>query len=438
MRHGAVLRTTKVPMLLVSGWQDSSTARTTMDQFRQLRERGGPVGLTVGPWHHMQAAGGEAVPREAYDWLESYYYYYLAGRATSSSSKPGRRPDPVRFHVTGADEWWWVPSWPPHAPRGHSRFTSIPTANSPKRRPLFGGPLLLGGGSVDDAVLATRADVLAFSTPPLAHDVEVLGKPHVKLTHSSDNPHDDVFVRLCEVGGKGVSRNLTLVCQRLDPGRAPHGPTVKVDLDWADCAHHFKKGTSIRLACCWGRLPTLSFQTWARVRIRSRVVHFVRQRIYDSHWRKRRVENCSFYLADIVAMPSFFPHPHFGFLGVHDFSAWELKKEIGSGTDTWQKSHMSFSIRTERGFEAPLIGIVSFRVAIVAQQIRAIHVLDGIRHCITSHQGRCSGVDRSLPKVASAVPISPGYSQLQLVSPCQYVGRGTHVVLVAPSTRPIC
>lgn len=270
MRHRDVFATTTVPILLVGGWMDMFTVRT-IEQFQQLRDRGCPVGLTMGPWAHMEASTGEGVLKEAYDWLE----YYLA-KKTTAAGKPVRQA-PVRINVTGKNEWRWLPSWPPATKplelpldtngkrlalskdhpikAGHSAFTFDPHDPTPS----LGGPLLFGGGYVDDSALAKRADVLAFDTAPLDYDIEVLGKPHVELTHSSDNPHVDLFLRLCEVNSKGVSRNIAQVYQRLDPASVQTGQSVKIALDLAECAHCFKKGTSIRLIVAGGAFPHYHF-----------------------------------------------------------------------------------------------------------------------------------------------------------------------------------
>lgn len=265
MRHGDIFGKANVPILLVSGWMDIFTTRT-LDQFQQLSKRGCPVGLTVGPWCHMDVFGGKGVLKESYDWLEHYL-------AKSTTTNPVRQA-PVRVNVTGTDEWRWLPSWPPAtrslefyldtngrlsermpATTGQSQFTFNPHDPTPN----FGGPLLFGGGYVDDSALAKRSDVLAFTTSPLDHDVEVLGKPHVELVHSSDNPYVDVFLRLCEVNSKGASRNLTQVYKRLDPDRTQPSQSTKVELDLSDCAHHFKKGTSIRLIVAGAAFPHYMF-----------------------------------------------------------------------------------------------------------------------------------------------------------------------------------
>lgn len=262
-KHARVLDTTKVPVLLLGGYQDIF-AEQTVQQYQRLKEHGCTVGLTLGPWNHFQVGGGEGVMKESWDWMEKY----LTKRTTGDI-----RADPVRIDITGSDERRWMPSWPPvtkplelhldadsrlatdrSEKTDQARFTFDPHNPTPN----FGGPLLFGGGYVDDSALAKRADVLSFTTPPLDHDVETLGKPHVELLHSSDNQHVDLFVRLCEVNSKGVSRNICEIYRRLDPGRGSPGQSVKIELDLTDCAHRFKKGTAIRLLVAGGNFPLYS------------------------------------------------------------------------------------------------------------------------------------------------------------------------------------
>ncbi|KAH8783128.1 galactose-binding domain-like protein [Diaporthe sp. PMI_573] len=264
MKQEKALRTSKVPILLIGGWQDVFSD-TVMEQYQRLRESGCTVGLTVGPWNHLQAANGEGVTKESLEWLDKY----LAKR------KHGEiRPAPVRINVTGANEWRWLPSWPPATtplelslyPQGRlvkqhldKRNEASFTFDPHDPTPTMGGPLLFHGGVVDDTALAKRSDVLTFTTTPLDHGVEVLGKAHIELAHSSDSVHADLFVRLSEVDVKGVSHNVTQVYKRLETGRAKAGQTVKVELDLADCAHRFNKGTCIRILVAGGNFPLYSF-----------------------------------------------------------------------------------------------------------------------------------------------------------------------------------
>lgn len=221
------------------------------------------MGLTVGAWHHGEVGPDEVVSQETLNWLDKYL-----------AKQPGHdRQSPVRIRVTGLDEWRWLPTWPPpatslqlyldtpgklckEAPTGidQSQFTFDP--HNPT--PTIGGGILFKGGYADDSVLAARADVLSFDLP-VDEDIEVIGTPQVSLVHSSDNPHVDLFVRLSEVNTKGKSRNLCEVYRRLDANRAPAGQSVTVELELSPVAHHFKKGTMIRLLIAGGNFPLYSY-----------------------------------------------------------------------------------------------------------------------------------------------------------------------------------
>ncbi|WP_141276816.1 CocE/NonD family hydrolase [Pseudonocardia hydrocarbonoxydans] len=254
-RVTAALERTTAPVLLVGGWQDLFLDQT-LHQYAVLRGRGAPVALTVGPWTHLQVAVAADVARETLQFVDQH----LAG--------VGARPSPVRIHVTGAGQWRDLPEWPPptaartwHAAAGGALLPDGVAVPAPATRfrfdptdptPTVGGRLLAAGAGVrDNAALEARPDVVAFTGEPLAADLEVVGEPTVELDHSTDNPHADVFVRLCDVDAGGRSRNVTDVLLRLDPDRGP-GP-VRLTLD--ACAHRFAAGHRLRLLVAGGSHP---------------------------------------------------------------------------------------------------------------------------------------------------------------------------------------
>ena len=51
--------------------------------------------------------------------------------------------------------------------------------------------------------------MLSFTGDPLPADLYVVGTPVIELSHSCDNPYNDVFVRVSEVDAKGRSRNVS-------------------------------------------------------------------------------------------------------------------------------------------------------------------------------------------------------------------------------------
>ncbi len=258
MQHAEAIERVSVPIMLGTGWYDLFIGQT-MEQYQRLRERGCDVELTVGPWAHIQASGIKIMPA-ILAWLNEH----VAERAGRDKKLP------VRIFVTGAEEWRDLEAWPPAAaarafhlqphqglseeepsdPNLSSSFTYDPLNPTP----TVGGPLLLGGGQTDDSSLAARPDVLAFTTEPLAEDIEIMGRPSVRLHHSSDTPHVDIFVRLSAVDEKGRSRNVTETMKRLAPGETPG----LIELEMTDCAHRFKRGTRIRLIVAGGTFPLYS------------------------------------------------------------------------------------------------------------------------------------------------------------------------------------
>jgi len=254
MRHPLALERAQIPILLHSGWQDLFLQQT-IEQYERLHARGVDVALTVGPWTHTEVIGKGAsiLLPEALDWL-----------GAKLGGEPLRRAHPVRVQVTGSRDWRESASWPPptrelalhlrpggglgEAAAGEAAFTFDPAAPTP----AVGGPLLENGGYVDDAALAARSDVLAFTGAPLESALEVQGTPVIELAHRSDNRHADLFVRVSEVDSAGRSRNVTEGYRRLDPDR---DQTAPVRLPLLPIAHRFAAGSRLRVLIAGGCHP---------------------------------------------------------------------------------------------------------------------------------------------------------------------------------------
>ncbi len=261
-RAGAALQRSTVPTLLVGGFHDPFLDQT-IEQYQVLRGRGVEVGLTVGPWTHLSIDQSLAIP-ESLAWLDAH----LAGEG------PPPRRLPVRVWVGGQARWRGLPGWPPAGtserawhlqPEGRLSLAAPAGAVVPVTSfrydpadptPSVGGRIMsVRAGQRDNTRLEARADVLTFTSPPLTHPVEVLGAPIVDLRVSSDNPHIDIFARLCDVNLKSRSRNITdqIIRVPLD-GSAPGAVrTVRLALD--DTAHRFLPGHRIRLQVSGGAHP---------------------------------------------------------------------------------------------------------------------------------------------------------------------------------------
>ncbi|GAB3016420.1 hypothetical protein GCM10011376_04090 [Nocardioides flavus (ex Wang et al. 2016)] len=236
-----------------------------LEQYDRLRQRGVDVGLTIGPWTHLQTGtqGAATVMTEALDWLGEH----LAGDGGR------RRPSPVRITVTGAGEWRDLESWPPQTrdrvlhlqPGGGLAEDPPPSAAGPTTfaydpadpTPAVGGQVVNPAisGRRDNRRLERRADVVTFTSAPLTEPLDVLGTPVAEIVHETDNPWADLFVRLCDVGRGGRSVNVSDGFRRLGPDDANR--TVEVQLD--ALAHRFLAGHRLRLQVSGGAHPR-----WAR------------------------------------------------------------------------------------------------------------------------------------------------------------------------------
>ncbi len=310
-RAGGALSKVETPVLLVSGWQDLFLEQS-LQQYEALSARGVEVGLTVGPWTHLELGlqGAAVVARESLAWLDQH----LAG------GPPARR-SPVRVFRTGERRWHEMPAWPPpsapavfqlHAdhtltlaaspgptPADDSRPTPVtptpdteaaagqdaavpidaartteagadhePAIHPPapgetltfrydpaEPTPTVGGRTLTGSmGVKDNRALEGGSDVLTFTTDALPTAVDVIGSPVLELAIAVDPSYADVFVRLCDVDGRGRSRNFTDHFLRLD-ATAPARQVQHLSLTLDPCFHRLAAGHRLRLQVSGGSFP---------------------------------------------------------------------------------------------------------------------------------------------------------------------------------------
>ena len=245
-RLGHALQRVSTPVLLVTGWQDVFLTQT-LDQYRQLADRGVEPALLIGPWSHGD--GGGDVLRDSVRWLD------------------GERRRGVRVHVTGGGGWRDLPAWPPPAaqrvlhlkPRARLDAHPAPPGDTLARfvfdpedpTPTVGGRLLFAPrGYRDDTALAARGDVVTFTAPALDEPLEVIGVPRIELAHRTDTGWADVWVRISEVDAAGRSRNVSDGYV----SRAPGGEDV-LWLDLDPIAHRFAAGARIRVSVAGGSHP---------------------------------------------------------------------------------------------------------------------------------------------------------------------------------------
>lgn len=233
--------------------------------------------------------------------LEWYEYLFKGAHNEFANA------DPVRVFTMGADKWQWEKSWPPEdAHETRYYLHSAGKANSaggdgtlsteivgtgaaspdgaspdgasmerPDRFvydpgnpvPTMGGPLCcdpahLEPGARDQRTVEARRDVLVYSTPPLAEDVEVTGPVTLDLYAKSSAIDTDFTGKLVDVSPDGFARNLTEGILRASFRNSMSKPTpiapgriyrYTIDL-WAT-SNVFLKGHRIRLEVSSSNFP---------------------------------------------------------------------------------------------------------------------------------------------------------------------------------------
>ncbi len=264
-RHqfGSGPQRTAAAVAMIGGWHDIFLPAQLRD-YAALREAGHEPSLVIGPWRHADNEAAAA-------WMTSSLEFL---RAELGGRPAGGRASPVRIFVTGAEEWRWMPAWPPPAAAqnwylqsyGGLATTRPPTGSPPdtyvydpaEPTPNLAGPVgSQGRARVDNRILEARPDVLTFTSTRLNAGFEVIGVPAVDLHVGSDREHTDFFARLCEVNPAGQSLNICDGLLRLSPGQpdAAADGTRRVRFELWPVAHRFRAGNRLRLQVSSGAHP---------------------------------------------------------------------------------------------------------------------------------------------------------------------------------------
>ncbi len=221
--HDAADLTRMPPVSMVTGWWDLFLPEQLRD-YAALRAAGVSARLTVGPWLHAEPGELRAITQEDIAWLS----HHLAG------AEPPAGP-PVRIFLQQAGTWLGFEQWPPAASSAVSYFlraagrlamdaepASAPPAtfryDPADPTPTAGGPVLSPPGKqANNAAVEARPDVLTYTSEPLGADLDLIGPVTARIYVRTSLPHADLFVRVCDVDAKGVSRNVVDGIRRLDP-----------------------------------------------------------------------------------------------------------------------------------------------------------------------------------------------------------------------------
>ena len=229
-----------VPIYHFTGWYDRIWG--AIEYFRGMASQGRTEAtrrsqkLIVGPWSHglefPRRVGildfGPEAELSSIDLLCRWFDYWLKGIDTGVMQEP-----PVRLFVMGDNRWRYEKQWPPKGvvytnyychsggqaktPHGDGRLTPLPPAEEPPDRFIYDPrdpvmslhPPSAQPAPVDLRPHDYRRDILVYQTPPLEHDVEVVGPLTFRLHAASSALDTDWTVRVVDVYPDGLPVNVS-------------------------------------------------------------------------------------------------------------------------------------------------------------------------------------------------------------------------------------
>jgi uncharacterized protein len=256
------------PVSMVTGWWDLFLAEQLRD-YTAIRAAGVTATLTVGPWLHGEPGEIRAISQQDVAWLRQHL-----GGARPPSDKP------VRVYLQQAGSWLKFDQWPPPGVvttpfylRTAGRLAPEAEPGDPlpawfvydpaSPTPSAGGPVLQPPGKqVDNGPTESRSDVLTYTSAPFAADQDLVGPVSARIFVRTETEYADVFVRLCDVDEKAVSRNIVDGIRRLRPDTVPAadvqaGPDgmLTVDIELFPTAYRVLAGHRLRLQVSGGAFP---------------------------------------------------------------------------------------------------------------------------------------------------------------------------------------
>ena len=277
----------RVPVLGISGWYDDEQVGTPLN-FIGVTTRGATAEvrrsqkLLLGPWPHAVNSatklgevefGPDAVIDMNDYWLR-WFDYWLKGIDNGLMKEP-----PVRIFVMGENVWRNENEWPIARTRwtkfylhsnGHANtlsgdgtLSTMAPANESEDNytydpaqpvPFITDPSFAQVGGPDDyRQIEQRADVLVYTSEPLAEDLEVCGPIRVQLAAVSSARDTDFMAKLIDVWPNGFAQRLTdgMVRARFREGMdrpsliEPERAYV-YDLDLWNTCQMYRKGHRVR------------------------------------------------------------------------------------------------------------------------------------------------------------------------------------------------
>ncbi len=299
-----------VPALNMGGWYDLFL-KGTLANYLGMKERGGSEParrlqrLVVGPWAHGPLSGW--YPERSYGLMSGTDASDITGLqlrwfdALLKGEDTGLEADkPVRLFVMGANVWRDEDDWPlpdtayvdyflrsgghANTADGDGELSAEAPGEQPEDVfiydptdpvPTTGGPTFLPGlfiganaGPFDQRAVEQRADVLCYTTPPLAEPLEVTGPVELVVHVSSSAPDTDVTGKLVDVHPDGRAENLCEGILRAryrnslsEPELMERGQVYELTVDLVATANVFAAGHRIRLEVSSSNFPRFDRNT---------------------------------------------------------------------------------------------------------------------------------------------------------------------------------
>ncbi len=290
---------TLVPAYIVGGWYDVCTKTGGLASYTGMKTQGGSeharknVKMIVGPWVHgaefNQKIGdldfGIRASGAAADLIGihlRWFDYWLKGIDNGIMSEP-----PVRIFVMGDNVWRNENEWPlarteytnyylhsggkANGSDGDGLLSPALASSEPADSfdydplnpvPSLGGCLQRDGGAIDQSDIERRKDVLVYSTPPLASDMEVTGPVTMKLYAQSSAADTDFTAKLVDAWPDGKAyiladgivraryRKTDKTAALIEPGKV-----YEYGIDLVATSNVFKAGHRIRLEVSSSNFP---------------------------------------------------------------------------------------------------------------------------------------------------------------------------------------
>ena len=221
--------------------------------------------------------------------ISLWFDHFLKGEKNNFENKIPR----VQYYTMGINKWQQSETWPPKGVTYQTYFLgskgnaqtmygngslSLSKNSKPEGKDSFvydpmnpvksygGGVCCTGnavqGGSFDQRIMETRADILVYTSQPLEEGIEVSGFIEADLYVSSDVKDTDFTIKIIDVYPDGRAYNLDETIQRARYRDGydkevfmEKGKVYKVSLSPMSTSNYFKKGHRIRIEVSSSNFP---------------------------------------------------------------------------------------------------------------------------------------------------------------------------------------